>query len=92
MDFMNRSRQLLFSCILACLFMLIAAGGATASPDPSLVLHWKLDGDFRDISGNNNHGAATGNISCAAGGAIEDLRIFGRALSPIEISQFYNQR
>ena len=73
---MKHSRQLLCLCVLTCLLVLLNIGAAAAAPDPSLVLHWKLDGDFRDASGHNNHGTANGNVSFADGGAIGRYAMF----------------
>ena len=73
---MNYSRRIQLCCVLICLLLLPSVGKSAAAADPSLVLHWKLDGDFRDISGNNNHGSATGSISFADGGAIGRYAIF----------------
>ena len=87
---MNRSSQLFRFSLLTCLFILIAAGGAAATPDHSLVLHWKLDGDFRDISGNNNHGTATGNISFADGGAIGRYAMFSGGYVQVPASPSLN--
>ena len=69
---MKRFRQLFCFCVLTCLLLFLNAVAVAATPDPSLVLHWKLDGDFRDVSGHNNHGTANGNLSFADGG------VFGR--------------
>ena len=73
---MKHSRQLLCLCVLTCLLVLLNIGAAAAAPDLSLVLHWKLDGDFRDASGHNNHGTANGNVSFADGGAIGRYAMF----------------
>ena len=73
---MKHSRQLFCVCVLTCLLVLLNTGAAAAAPDPSLVLHWKLDGDFRDASGHNNHGTANGNVSFADGGAIGRYAMF----------------
>ena len=66
---MNYSRRIQLCCVLICLLLLPSVGKSAAAADPSLVLHWKLDGDFRDSSGRNNHGTARGEVSFADGGA-----------------------
>ena len=38
-----------------------------ADADPNLVGWWRLDGDAKDTSGNNNHGALLGNPQWVAG-------------------------
>ena len=48
-----------------CLLLISPSGAA----DPSLVGHWKLQGDTRDHSGNGNHGRNSGvEIGAAAAG------------------------
>lgn len=68
---MKHSRRWLCFCLLACLVLLVNSGTAAAAPDPSLILHWKFDGDFRDASGHNNHGTSSGAVfftdGCAVG-------------------------
>ena len=87
---MNHYRQLRFFCVLTCLFVLLSTGGAAAAPDPSLVLHWKLDGDFRDASGHNNHGTANGNLSFADGGVFGRYALFSGGYVQIPASPSLN--
>ena len=87
---MNYSRRIQLCCVLICLLLLPSVGKSAAAPDPSLVLHWKLDGDFRDISGNNNHGSATGSISFADGGAIGRYAIFSGGYVQVPASPSLN--
>jgi hypothetical protein len=55
-DALKHSWKVLFCCIMICLVALPVSCANAAAPDQDLVLHWKLDGDFRDSSGRNNHG------------------------------------
>lgn len=87
---MNYSRRIQLCCVLICLLLLPSVGKSAAAADPSLVLHWKLDGDFRDISGNNNHGSATGSISFADGGAIGRYAIFSGGYVQVPASPSLN--
>lgn len=70
-DSVKQPLRILFCCIMVWMAALPASFATAAAPDHSLVLHWKLDGDFRDASGHNNHGTASGNVSfleaCAIG-------------------------
>jgi hypothetical protein len=88
---MKYSRRIRLCCVLICLLLLPSVGKSAAAADPSLVLHWKLDGDFRDTSGRLFVGALPGGKK-PLDGAIDDLRIYKRALSAAEVSQLYNQR
>ena len=87
---MNYSRRIQLCCVLICLLLLPSVGKSAAAADPSLVLHWKLDGDFRDSSGNNNHGSATGSISFADGGAIGRYAIFSGGYVQVPASPSLN--
>lgn len=87
---MNYSSRIQLCCVLICLLLLPSVGKSAAAADPSLVLHWKLDGDFRDISGNNNHGSATGSISFADGGAIGRYAIFSGGYVQVPASPSLN--
>jgi hypothetical protein len=46
------------SAVRILLIVLLAFATATTRADESLIAHWPLDGDGRDISGNNLHAAA----------------------------------
>lgn len=65
---MRHRLRVLLCYMVVCLVALPVTFTNAAAPDQDLVLHWKLDGDFRDSSGRNNHGAASGNVTFAEGG------------------------
>jgi hypothetical protein len=52
---------------------MLAAAGAAGAADPTLVGHWKLDGDALDASGNSRHGTLGGNPQFVPG-------VYGEAL------------
>ena len=67
---MKTTVQIFLCCVLTCIVSFSFSIADAAAPDQALVLHWKLDGDFRDSSGHNNHGTPNSNIAFADGGAI----------------------
>jgi len=52
--------------IVLSFFLILPTDYAKADLTEGLVGYWPLDGDAQDISGNENHGEITGNVTPVA--------------------------
>ena len=76
-----------FFSTLTLLFLIVAVNTHSADITDGMIGYWPLDGNAKDVSGNNYHGELEGKVKWEAAGKVGGAARFDGAGSHIKVAQ-----